>query len=429
MGFMNKANFSKFLIIWMGELISTIGSGITAFALGVYAFRLTGLATSVAMVVLFTFLPAFLLRPIGGVLADRANRFILMILGNLGSAFGILLVYLLLADKSNDLIMIYPGIVISSIFVALQNPAFKASVTDLLPPELFAKASGLVQLSGSAQFLIAPLVAGFLMTIMNVRYVLLIDILSFVVSALLVFVVWWTIKEKCKPITRTETHFFAEMSEGFRAIVANRGVLVLVILVSLLLFYIGLIQALLAPMILSFSSTRTLGIAQSVCAIGMLLSAIIISTHVRKGNNVIILCVSLALMGLFFSFIGILPNFWVIVIPGFLFFAALPFVNSSLDVLIRQNISNEKQGRVWSLISVMTNSGAMLAYAISGFLADKIFNPLFMPGGALSTNLGHIFGVGPGRGIAFIFFLSGVFVIILSVFIYKSKSIRKLDLT
>ncbi|MDO8955127.1 MAG: MFS transporter [Gammaproteobacteria bacterium] len=426
---MNKANFSKFLIIWMGELISTIGSGITAFALGVYAFRLTGLATSVAMVVLFTFLPAFLLRPIGGVLADRANRFILMILGNLGSAFGILLVYLLLADKSNDLIMIYPGIVISSIFVALQNPAFKASVTDLLPPELFAKASGLVQLSGSAQFLIAPLVAGFLMTIMNVRYVLLIDILSFVVSALLVFVVWWTIKEKCKPITRTETHFFAEMSEGFRAIVANRGVLVLVILVSLLLFYIGLIQALLAPMILSFSSTRTLGIAQSVCAIGMLLSAIIISTHVRKGNNVIILCVSLALMGLFFSFIGILPNFWVIVIPGFLFFAALPFVNSSLDVLIRQNISNEKQGRVWSLISVMTNSGAMLAYAISGFLADKIFNPLFMPGGALSTNLGHIFGVGPGRGIAFIFFLSGVFVIILSVFIYKSKSIRKLDLT
>ncbi len=96
--------------------------------------------------------------------------------------------------------------------------------------------------------------------------------------------------------------------------------------------------------------------------------------------------------------------------------------------MIRQNISNEKQGRAWSLISFITYFGAIIAYGIAGFLADKIFNPLFMPGGALALSLGHIFGMGPGRGIAFIFFISGVVVTFLSIIIYRSKSIRQLDL-
>ncbi len=422
-----STGFSRFLIIWLGDLISTIGSGLTAFALGVYAFRLTGQATSATLVVLFTFLPAFLLRPIGGVLADRMDRSLLMIIGNIGSAFGVWLVFMGLSHDPNNLMMIYPGIAVSSVFIAFQNPAFKASVSDFLTPDLYAKASGLVQLSGSAQFLIAPLLAGFLMAIMNVRYILLIDMVSFLISAAAVLVIRCLSEKKANPIREEKQHFFREIAEGFKAISQNRGVLVLVLLVSLLLFYIGLVQSLLGPMVLSFTNAHTLGIAQSLCAIGMLVSSVVISTHKRKGKNVKILCVSMALMGLFFSFFGIAPNFWAVVIPGFLFFAALPFVNSSLDVLIRQNISHEKQGRVWSLISVMTYFGSIVAYAVSGFLADKIFNPLFMPGGALSRSLGSIFGVGPGRGIAFIFFLSGIFVIVLSILIDRSKSIHQLD--
>jgi MFS family permease len=376
-----KNGFLKFLMLWIGDFISTIGSGLTAFALGVYAFRLTGEATSATLVVLFTFLPAIILRPIGGVLADRVDRFALMIIGNVGSAFGILLIYFLISHNDHSVMMIYPGIAVSSIFVAFQNPSFKASVSDFVARDQYAKASGLVQLSGSAQFLIAPLLAGFLMMIMSVKYILLIDLVSFLVSAIAVFAVWTTMEKKAKPIQQNKTHFLGEMSEGFKTIIANRGVAVLVTLVSLLLFYIGLFQALLAPMVLSFSTAQALGTAQSICAIGMLISAIIISTKKRKGKSVPILTVALALMGIFFSFIGIVPNFWAIVIPGFLFFTALPFVNSSLDVLIRQNITNEMQGRVWSLISVITYFGALVAYGVSGFLADKVFDPLFMPGG------------------------------------------------
>ena len=133
-------------------------------------------------------------------------------------------------------------------------------------------------------------------------------------------------------------------------------------------------------------------------------------------------------MGLFFSFIGISESFYGVIIPGFFFFLMIPYLNSSIDLLIRKNIDNEKQGRVWSLISVITYLGSLVAYAIAGFLADKIFNPLFMPGGFFSRNfLGYIFGVGKGRGITFIFFISGMLIMGLSCFVFRSQLIWELD--
>ncbi len=423
-----KNTFLFFLIIWMGDFISTIGSGLTAFCLGVYAFKLTAQATSSAMVVLCTFLPAFLLRPVGGVLADRFDRVFLMIVGSLGSACGIGLVFFMIKQNTHALGAIYPGILLSSVFFALQNPAYKASVTDFLSPELYSKASGLLQLSNAAQFLIAPILGGILMSAMNIGAVLMIDIATFIFSAAAVFFVRFNLEIKRSNMIQEEgRNFLREMIEGFNAITANRGVLVLVTLVSLLLFYVGLIQTLLTPMVLSFTTVRTLGIAQSACAIGMLVTSVMISVVKRERKNTFILVLSLALMGIFFSFIGITRNIWAIIIPGFLFFSTIPFANSSIDVLIRRNIRNETQGRAWSLIYVFTYVGAMLAYAISGFLADKIFNPLFMPGGKLAHNLGYIFGISEGRGIAFMFFLSGIFVIFISVFIYRSKLIWQLD--
>lgn len=424
-----KKGFRRFLIIWFGELFSTIGTGLTAFALGVYAFKLTGKATSATMITLLTFLPAFVLRPIGGVLADRVDRRLLMIIGNLGSAAGIALVFFFMSSDAGKLWVIYPGVAVSSIFFAFQNPAYKASVSDFLPKELYSKASGLIQLSGSAQFLLAPLIAGVLISFIDITYILLIDIMTFVLSALAILLVRRTMASKPKESEETgSSSFMTEMGEGFKTIVNEKGVLVLISVTSLILFYVGLLQALFGPMVLSFTDSRTLGTSQSICAIGMLISSLVIGAFGSKRKHVMVLSFSLAFMGLFFAFIGMIPNIWVIIVPGFLFFFTVPFVNSSIEVLIRQNISNEKQGRVWSLISVITYIGAIIAYASAGFLADNVFNPLFMPEGALVGSLGKLFGVGPGRGIAFIFFISGIVVFLISFLIFNSKSIRQLDI-
>ena len=91
-------NFSKFLVIWLGEFITSIGSGLTAFALGVYVFQTTGSAAAVSLTTLFAFLRTIMLNPVGGVLADRYDRRLMMICGDLFSAFG--LVYMLICFQT-----------------------------------------------------------------------------------------------------------------------------------------------------------------------------------------------------------------------------------------------------------------------------------------------------------------------------------------
>ena len=84
-----KSNFGKFLLLWTGELISSIGGGLTSFGLGVYVFGQTGSAASMALVTLLAFLPTLVLSVPAGVLADRYDRRLLMMLGDGCSALGI----------------------------------------------------------------------------------------------------------------------------------------------------------------------------------------------------------------------------------------------------------------------------------------------------------------------------------------------------
>ncbi|MDY4544203.1 MAG: MFS transporter, partial [Bacilli bacterium] len=77
-----KSNFRKFILLWLGELISTIGGGLTSFGLGVYVFSQTGSAGDMALVTLIGFLPTVILSVPAGVLADRYDRRILMMIGD-----------------------------------------------------------------------------------------------------------------------------------------------------------------------------------------------------------------------------------------------------------------------------------------------------------------------------------------------------------
>ena len=117
----------------------------------------------------------------------------------------------------------------------------------------------------------------------------------------------------------------------------------------------------------------------------------------------------------------------VIIISGFLFFATLPFATTCIDVLIRKCIDNEKQGRAWGLISLISQVGYVVAYVFAGVLADYVFNPALAEGGALADSVGKIIGTGETRGIGFLIILSGLGLIITALFVAKSKNIRAME--
>nr|WP_154895072.1 MFS transporter [Paenibacillus xylanexedens] len=420
-----QASFRKFLVVWAGQLVSMIGIGLTAFSLGVYAFEKTNTATSVALITLFTFLPNILLRPIGGVLADRFDRRTMMIIGDLGSAAGLIFILAIMLTGDIQLWHIYVGVSFSSIFSALQSPAYKASATDLLDKEQFSKGSGLVQLAESSKFLFSPIIAGILLSITTIEVILTINIATFLIAILAVLVIRKSMKVERE--NKEETNWLTDIKEGWREVVTNKGVLLLVVIISLVTFYLGFLETLIGPMLLSFTDAKTLGTFQSVSAIGMLISSLCIGVFTMTKKYASVLVMGLIMCGLSFSLLGISTNIYFIIFAGFLFLSSLPFVNMSADVLVRNNIANEKQGRVWGIIGILSQLGFIIAYSLAGFLADHVFNPLMMEGGVLASSVGQIIGIGPGRGIALLFIIAGLFVILLAIVTSRLKLIKSLE--
>jgi MFS family permease len=180
-------------------------------------------------------------------------------------------------------------------------------------------------------------------------------------------------------------------------------------------------------MMLNLASVKAAGISQSACASGMIIGSLFLGVFGSKKRHVTMLSVALFLSGLFFAGLGFSTNIVLITLAGFMFFATLPFINTPIEVLIRKNIDNKKQGRVWSIISMTTYLGSVIAFVVAGFLADDIFNPLLETDGLLADSVGSLTGTGAGRGIAFMFIVSGLMISVISFFVRNNGNIRKLE--
>ncbi len=418
----NGAGMKKFLTIWAGELVSNIGSGMTAFALSIYVLQLTGSVTWVSVVTMLAYLPTILLNPVGGLLADRFDRRLMMISVDLFSALGLL--YIIIGSKTGHggLGPVLVGVAVNSVFISLLDPSYKATVTDLLTAEEYAKASGLVQMASNAKYLVSPALAGLLLSVADISVVLVIDICTIFVTVLTVSVV-----RKSMAVVKPrsgEFHFFGEMKEGLRAITANRGVALLVALMAFMCFFIGFIQTMMIPMVLPLSDARTVGIFESISAIGMLAGSVVIGIHGIKRHHARILVIALIFCGGFMALTGCGTNLCFILIACVLFFATLPFVNTCADVLIRVSIPNDAQGRAWGMISLLTQIGYVVVYASCGVLADHVFEPMLSEDGVLAHSVGRIIGTGPGRGIGFMLVLAGIAMVVVAIVLGSRRSIQ-----
>ena len=404
-----KSNYKKFLLLWIGELISSIGGGLTSFGLGVYIFQKTGSATGMALVTFLGFLPTLLLSVPAGVLADRYDRRLLMMIGDGLSALGILFILICMLTGEAKLWQICVGVFVSACFSALLEPSYRATITDLLTKEEFSKASGLVSLAGSSRFLFSPIIAGFLLSVADVKLLLIIDICTFFLTVTCAAIVRKSVVTK---VEEKKEPFMKSMKEGIRILREKNGVFTLMIVSSVLTLFIGMFQILAEPLVLSFTDEKTLGIAETICASGMLVSSLYLGIKGIKKDFVKILCLSLIASGVFIIGFGLFENIYPICVFGFLFFAMIAFANNSLDYLVRTNIPEDAQGRVWGVIGFISQVGYVIAYAISGISADT---------------LGEVTGLGVGRGAAIVVVIAGVLLIFASISVFMIKSIRNLE--
>ncbi|WP_163337306.1 MFS transporter [Desulfopila sp. IMCC35008] len=412
---MNKSqkSFNLFFIIWSGQLLSRIGSGISVFAIGIYLFQQTGITSTYSFFLLCAFLPSVLFALVGGVWADRKDRKLMMVAGDIVSSFGILFTIAMLLFYPEKYWPLYIGIAISSFGAGLHSPAFKASVTDLIDAQAYSKASGLIQLAEASRYLVSPIIAGFLITWFSLPMVLAIDVITFFVAALAVILIR---NMTIQPVyTDKKERFIKDFTKGLTYIGNNHTIFRLLYITTFVTFFTGVLQVLIVPIVLSFADTQALGIIQSVAAFGMVFASLFIGVWSTTKRQYTILSWSLMGAGLLYLLIGMSTDTVLFTMTAFCFFLTLPFVNTSLEVLFRQNIANEMQGRIWSLISLISQIGMLVALATTGMLADRLFNPLLTEDGYLAETIGQIIGIGPARGSGLMVIISGIFLVLISV--------------
>lgn len=402
-------NYKKFLLLWSGELISSIGGGLTSFGLGVYIFNTTGSATGMALVTLLGFLPTLLLSAPAGVLADRYDRRLLMMIGDGCSALGVIYILIAMLRGGASLPEICIGVFVSAVFSALLEPSYRATITDLLTKEEFSKANGLVSLAGSARYLFSPVIAGFLLGVSDVKLLLIIDICTFFLTVISAAVV-----RKGLPTTEKKENesFMKSFKEGWNIISKNKGIVMLILISSAITMFMGMFQVLVEPYVLSFAGAKTLGVAETVCACGMLISAIYLGIKGIKKNYTRHMSFALTMAGVSMFFFVIKENIYINCAFGLLFFMMLPVANNCLDYLARTNIPSEAQGRAWGFIGSLSQMGYVVAYAVSGVSADAI---------------GKITGQGVGKGSAVVIQIAGIMLALIALSILPMKSVHALE--
>ncbi|GAB4569130.1 MAG: MFS transporter [Anaerolineales bacterium] len=419
-------DMKTFLIIWVGQLISMLGSGLTQFALGVWIYDQTKQATPFAITVLLGTIPRTLLLPVAGSIADRFNRRFIMIAADTLNAVLTLFIFILLGAGNLQLWHIYIISILSSILSAFQEPAYTASMTMIVPKEKLGSANGMVQMGQAITSVLTPVMAGALFVFIGFNGIIMIDFVTFffAVGALLLV----RIPQPERAAEHKDHNVWQDMAFGWNYLTARKGLFGLLLYYAMVNFLLNWSAVLLIPMVLSRFTADVLGIIQTIMGVGMLAGSILMSAWggAKKRIPAAIGFIVLGVTG--FLIAGLQPSPWFIGAGIFLLMFSIPLASGNSQVVFQTKVARDVQGRVFSVRSAISQSMMPLAFLTAGPLADRFFEPLLQDGGALAnTFVGQILGTGAGRGIGLMFILSGLTAIIVSILVYANPRIRNVE--
>lgn len=420
-----SSGFATFVVLWAGQLVSSLGSGLTGFALGVWVFRSTGSATHFALLTFFAVLPAIVVSPFAGALVDRWDRRWAMILADAGAAVGTAALLVLAWRGEPSLPLVYLVVAGSAVFSALQMPAFLSSVPLLVAKRHLGRTAGMTQLASAVPKVVAPLLAGALLAGVGLRAVLLADLatFAFALATLLVVRIPRPPRQRDAPAGSAGRSLLREAAYGWVYLRERPGMLVLLAVFAVVNFALGTLQALLTPLVLSFASVEVLGVVLSVASAGLVAGSLTMSVWGGPRRRVPGILVAVALQAAILFLAGIEPSATLIGAAAFAYLFFVPIISGCGTAIWQTKVEPAVQGRVFAVQKVVSWSSLPLAFLVAGPLADHVFEPLMSPGGALAGSLGRLLGVGPGRGIAVMFL--GLALVVLAAVAVASR-VRRL---
>ena len=422
----------RFLIIWFGQLISTTGSGLTSFALGIWIYQNTGSTALFAIVPTLIYLPGILISPFAGIIVDRLQFRTCMILSDFGSGLVIVLLAVFLLYENLQVWQVYIAVSVSSLFSAFQWTAYSTAATQLVPPVNLTQANALVEMAKAIAKIFAPLIAGLILTVTSLQSIIFINICTFLFSLFTLLIIPASIiPAKITKVvadgSNNKTRLSNEITRGFNYITEDPGLLRLMIFSGFIFFTLGLLEVLFTPLVLSIGSANELGKILSIGGCGWLVGSLIATIWkgpVKRINGVFLFSL---LQGLWLLLGGLKPSIFNVGIGIFGYLLVYPFIASCIQTIWQTKVPLNMQGRVFSTRLMFEWLALPLGYLLAGLLADIVFEPLLMPNGCLANSIGKIIGIGHGRGVALLIITTGFFIICITALAYMNNALRQVE--
>ena len=424
MGAAGRTGMRTFFVVWIGQLISVVGSNLTGFGLAIWMYLETDSVTLLALIMLATTLPGIVIGPLAGAFVDRLDRRKVMLIGDSSAGTATLVVVLLLLTDQLELWHIYLMATIGSVANSFQEPAYTASVPLLVPKKHLGRANGLVQMGQAMGALVAPILAGVLVAATGLGGVLLADVATFAVAVSTLALVRIPRPEAAP--SRSE-RLWGQVAEGWRWLQARGGLFAFLLVAAGINFLLGFMNVLYIPLLLSFTDEVMLGTALTVLGAGMLVGSLVMGVWGGPKRRVRGMLAGIVVGGLLVATMGFDDSVFLVTAAAFVLMVTVAVVNGTSQVLWQVKVPPELQGRTFSVRRMLAQIAIPVSYLSAGPLADGVFEPLLAAGGELAGSVGSVIGTGPGRGIGFMFVLMGLGTVLLAVLAYFIPSIRNLE--
>lgn len=414
-----------FTIIWLGQVLSLIGSGMTRFALGVWIYQRTGSATLFALTQVASAIPHVLLLPVSGALVDRWDRQRVMILSDCAAAVVTLAVALLLWRGELGFWHVCVVNALGACIAAFQAPAWIAATGTLVAPEQIVRASGMVEAGNAGAQVAAPLLAGALLGAVGMHGVVLTDFLTFFLAVGCLLTV--RVPSPGRAAGRPLTSFRREAGEGWRYLMRRPGMKALLTYFAVLNVCLNMAWVLVTPLVLEFASARELGVIMAVASLGMVLGGVVLGAWGGPPRKVYGTLGGGLLFGTCLAAAGLRASTLLLGAAAFGMFFSLPIINGCFRAIWQTRTPAELHGRVAAIIQVVARWTLPATFAVAGPLAEGVFEPLLASGGILAGSVGIVLGTGPGRGTGFLFVVLGGVALICTAIAYCSRDVRRVE--
>ncbi|TPG14636.1 amino acid adenylation domain-containing protein [Sphingomonas koreensis] len=411
-----------FLLTTFGQIISTIGSGLSTFALGVWIYQQTHIVSDFALLVAVGLFPGILVLPFAGVVADQWDRRKIMLACDSVSLAVTAIACALAFGGRLPVWVLYTVAGTSSVTTAFRQPAYLAAMAQLVPKRYLGHATGLVQIGSASGIILSQAFGGILIALLGLQTILGLDVASYAIAIVaLVLVRFPNLMFK-----RREEPFFEELSQGWRFILKRRGLVGLMLFFALGNALASIVLVLVTPIVLAFASAATLGLVMAANGIGMLVGSLVMAVWGGTRNRINGLVGFVALFGLSAIVLGLRPaaGFPIAGMIGIGLCTA--FINAHWLALIQVKTGMELQGRVLAANQVVARSLMPIGTLVAGWLADRYFEPM-LSGGGLSDSVGVIIGTGGGRGAALLVILAGICSLALTALGLAWQPLRRIE--